>query len=70
MGDEKGTSTSAFFLNLKVPMLLGRKIKLIIKNNFIKIRTGRTCCGHPREPGCWQTLKKTPVGEERIKGER
>jgi hypothetical protein len=30
----------------------GEKIRLIIKNNFIKIKTRQNCCGHPGEPGC------------------
>jgi hypothetical protein len=28
------------------------KLRLIIKNNFIKMKTVRNCCGHPGEPGC------------------
>jgi hypothetical protein len=42
----------AFITNLRVPMPLGRKLRLLFRNNWIKIRTGSTCCGHPGEPGC------------------
>jgi hypothetical protein len=40
------------FTNLKAPMPLGRKVQLILTNNWTKIRTRSTCCGHPDEPGC------------------
>jgi len=45
-------SAKLFFTNLKVPMPWPRKIKLLIRNNWIKIKTGKSCCGHPGEPGC------------------
>lgn len=38
--------------NLRTPMPLSRKAYLVLRNNWIKIRTGSTCCGHPGEPGC------------------
>ncbi|MBI5101137.1 MAG: hypothetical protein HZB33_04810 [Nitrospirae bacterium] len=41
-----------FFTNLSGPMPLKDKIRLFIKNNAIKIKTGKECCGHPGEPGC------------------
>jgi hypothetical protein len=31
---------------------LPTKIALAIRNNWIKLRTGSECCGHPGEPGC------------------
>jgi len=43
---------SAFVRNLKVPMPLGRKLKIVVRNTAIKIKTRRNCCGHPGEPGC------------------
>jgi hypothetical protein len=29
-----------------------RKLVLLVRNNWIKIRTGSACCGHHGEPGC------------------
>ena len=31
---------------------LPQKISMFLKNNFIKLRTGKHCCGHPGEVGC------------------
>jgi hypothetical protein len=42
----------AFVRNLKVPMPLGRKLKLVVRNTAIKFKTRQNCCGHPGEPGC------------------
>jgi len=28
-------------------MPFSRKVYLVLRNNWIKIRTGSTCCGHP-----------------------
>jgi hypothetical protein len=41
-----------FFTNLKIPMPLGKKISLLLRNNAIKIIKRQNCCGHPDEPGC------------------
>ena len=41
-----------FLRNLSAPMPLPSKLRLIIKNNFIKISRLQGCCGHPGEPGC------------------
>jgi hypothetical protein len=38
--------------NLKVQMPLGKKLKLLLRNNFIKISKLQNCCNHPGEPGC------------------
>jgi hypothetical protein len=38
--------------NLRQPMPLKRKLYLILRNNWIKIRTRSTCCGNHGEPGC------------------
>jgi hypothetical protein len=43
---------SAALENLRVPMPLGRKLKLISRNVGIRIVHRQTCCGHPGEPGC------------------
>jgi hypothetical protein len=47
-----GPQPSAFLRNLRQPMPLGRKIRLVVRNNAIKFKTASTCCGHPGEPGC------------------
>lgn len=31
---------------------LPEKIRLAVRNNLIKVRSGSSCCGHPGEPGC------------------
>lgn len=38
--------------NLRQPMPLSRKLRLIIRNGWIRIRTGSNCCGNHGEPGC------------------
>jgi hypothetical protein len=43
---------SEYFQNMRQPMPLARKIKLVLRNNAIKVRTGSTCCGNYGEPGC------------------
>lgn len=45
-------SPEASWRNLKTPMPLGRKIRLVVRNTSIKIKTHQQCCGHPGEPGC------------------
>ena len=45
-------SMKAVFTNMKVKMPLHRKLYLVFRNNWIKIRMRQDCCGHPGEPGC------------------
>jgi len=45
-------SRSAFLDNLRKPMPLERKLKLLGGNTWIKISKRQSCCGHPGEPGC------------------
>lgn len=45
-------SARSFFSNLAVPMPIGRKARLLLRNNWTKLSKGQTCCGHPGEPGC------------------
>lgn len=45
-------SRRAAFTNMKVKMPLHRKLYLLFRNNWIKVRTGQECCGHLGEPGC------------------
>lgn len=42
----------SFFTNLRAPMPWPKKLWLLLRNNWIKIRRGQSCCGHPGEPGC------------------
>jgi len=41
-----------FLANLLLGMHWREKLRLIIKNNLIKIKTLQNCCGNPGEPGC------------------
>jgi len=41
-----------FLSNLRKPMPLGEKLRLLGRNLWIKISKRQTCCGHPGEPGC------------------
>jgi hypothetical protein len=41
-----------FLTNMSGPMPFGKKIGLLLRNNFHKLRHGKNCCGHPGEPGC------------------
>jgi hypothetical protein len=47
-----GPSPAEGLENLKKPMPFGRKLKLIARNNWIKLRTRSDCCGNYGEPGC------------------
>lgn len=38
------------FSNSDLPLL--EKLRLVAKNNAIKIKNGTTCCGNHGEPGC------------------
>ncbi len=42
----------AYLDNLRVPMLLKRKLRRIADNNWTKIRRLRGCCGDYGQPGC------------------
>jgi hypothetical protein len=48
----KRPSLRAVFTNMKVRMPLHRKLYLVLRNNWIKIRTRQNCCGHLGQPGC------------------
>jgi hypothetical protein len=45
-------SVRSFLTNLHVEMPWLKKVHLLIRNNWIKIRNVQSCCGHPGEPGC------------------
>ena len=38
--------------NLRKPLSLRQKLRLIVRNNWIKIRTRSSCCGNHGQPGC------------------
>jgi hypothetical protein len=38
--------------NLRQPMPVGRKAKLLLRNTWLKLRTRSDCCGNYGEPGC------------------
>ena len=44
--------TFAYFSNLRLPMALKRKLRLVRDNNLTKIRRLRGCCGNYGQPGC------------------
>jgi hypothetical protein len=44
----KRPSIRVAFTNMKVKMPLRRKLYLLFRNNWIKIRTRQDCCGHVR----------------------
>lgn len=45
-------SSNAALRNLRQPMPLAKKLKLVARNTTIKITRRQHCCGHPGEPGC------------------
>jgi hypothetical protein len=49
---KKKPSPRLFLANLRVDMPWRDKIRLLFRNNWIKIRNVQNCCGHPGEPGC------------------
>jgi hypothetical protein len=40
------------FTNLKAPLPWPTKVHLLFRNNWLKIRNFKNCCGHLGEPGC------------------
>lgn len=50
--DRVHPSTSAFIRNLRQPMPFKTKVRLVLRNTWIKISRRQTCCGHCGEPGC------------------
>ncbi len=52
MCEEKGPDIKAFARNMRVSMPFFRKLRLIVRNNALKLFSMSTCCGHSGEPGC------------------
>jgi hypothetical protein len=42
----------SFLTNLRVDMPWSKKLWLLLRNNWIKMKNFQDCCGHPGEPGC------------------
>ena len=38
--------------NLKQSMPIWRKLRLLVGNNLVKLRTRKGCCGNFDQPGC------------------
>lgn len=52
MHEKRRPSIRDFFTNLSGPLPVSEKIRLLLRNNALKIRNRQDCCGHPGEPGC------------------
>jgi hypothetical protein len=50
--DKRRGTVSQTVQNLRQPMPLTRKIRLVLRNNWRKARTLSDCCGNYGEPGC------------------
>ena len=49
---DKSRLKLAYIDNLRVPMVLGEKIRTVVDNTLTKIRRVRGCCGNYGQPGC------------------
>lgn len=46
-------SMRAFFTNFSTyDAPFAEKVRLAVRNNFTKMRTGSNCCGNHGQPGC------------------
>ena len=50
--EEHHGHTSPLIANLRQPMPLWRKVRMVLANNLIKIKSRRNCCGNLGQPGC------------------
>ena len=50
--DEHQPVPSEALANLRQPMPLGLKIRLVVRNTWRRIRNRSSCCGNYGEPGC------------------
>lgn len=49
----RGQGLGAFAANWRAyDAPLGTKLRLVLRNNWRKLRTASTCCGNDGEPGC------------------
>jgi len=52
--DTRLPSLKAIFSNWqRSDASFSQKILMVFKNNLIKLRKGKSCCGHYGEVGCW-----------------
>lgn len=51
-GDDGRPSPEAAMRNMRVDMPAGRKFRLVVRNNALKLVRLNNCCGHYGEPGC------------------
>jgi hypothetical protein len=58
----------AFFTNMSQPMPLHRKLRLVFRNQFIKMSRRQNCCGHPGEPGCCEGSSAEPHSHSHEEG--
>jgi len=47
----------AFFTNMSVPMPLHSKLRLVFRNQSIKLWRRQDCCGHPESLGVARALR-------------
>jgi hypothetical protein len=52
MCGEKHGTVSESMQNMRQPMPITKKAKLVLRNSWSKLRTASTCCGNYGEPGC------------------
>ena len=45
-------SVRDYFTNLSQPMPVGRKVRLLGRNLWLRVALRQNCCGHDGEPGC------------------
>ena len=45
-------SARAFLTNLSGPRPWTEKVRLLLRNNWLKLVKLESCCGHRGEPGC------------------
>jgi hypothetical protein len=43
---------SDFITNMDQPMPLGRKLRMLFSNLWLRVVKRQNCCGHKGEPGC------------------
>jgi hypothetical protein len=51
-GDRRHGTVRESLDNLRQPMPFRRKLNLVLRNYWIRIRTRSDCCGNYGEPGC------------------
>ncbi len=52
MCQDKRPDLKSFLSNLGQPMPFSKKARMYLKNNLLKLKRLKSCCGNPGEPGC------------------